>query len=139
MRRRSWIVYRIPSSCLGSHRHAERGGQSRPHLAVDVRQPPPPSTGASFPSSICFRRSGTGSLGFWRLGIRSVEAPPTKRRTFGNFMTDLSNSIMTGEISAKTQPLSCPAYLPGEACCTVDGAAPLKVMSYFSYGSIVRL
>ena len=50
--------------------------------------------------------------------MRSVEAPPTKRRMFGNFMIVLSKSIMTGEISASTQPLSWPAYRPGDVVST---------------------
>lgn len=52
---------------------------------------------------------------------------------------DLLNSITTGTISAKTQPLSCPAYLPGEAVGIREDIAPLNTISYFSNGSIVRL
>src|SRR5208282_6091528 len=82
---------------------------------------------------------GTGLSGCCRSGFTSVEAPPGNLRMFGYFMIDLSKSRITGSISAKTQPLSWPAYLPGDVVSTRAGAAPLKVMSYFSYGSIVRL
>ena len=61
------------------------------------------------------------------------------RLMFGNFMIVLSNSTITGSSSASAQPLSCPEYLPGDDVSVRVGAAPLKVMSYFSYGSIVRL
>ena len=84
-------------------------------------------------------QQGQGVIRVLKFGIRSVEAPPGERLMFGNFMTDLSKSRMTGSISASTQPLSWPAYLPGDVVSTRAGAAPLNVMSYFSYGSIVRL
>ncbi len=58
--------------------------------------------------------AGTGFDGSCRLGRRSVEAPPGTRRMFGYLMIDLSKSITTGSISDRTQPLSWPAYLPGE-------------------------
>ena len=58
--------------------------------------------------------AGTGFDGSCRLGRRSFEAPPGKRRIFGYLMIDLSKSISTRWISEKAQPLSCPAYLPGE-------------------------
>ena len=41
-------------------------------------------------------RAGTGFDGSCRLGRRSVEAPPGKRRMFGYLMIDLSNSISGG-------------------------------------------
>ena len=54
-------------------------------------------------------------------------------------MIDLSNSTITGSISASAQPLSSPEYFPGDVVSVRAGAAPLKIMSYFSYGSMVRL
>ena len=57
---------------------------------------------------------GTGFLGCWRSGIRSFEAPPGKRWMLGYFMIDLSKSTSAGENSAAAQPLSSPAYFPGE-------------------------
>ena len=38
----------------------------------------------------------------------------------------------------QNQPLSWPAYLPGEGVARRDGVAPLNVISYFSNGSMVR-
>src|SRR5579862_7779696 len=83
--------------------------------------------------------AGTGFSGFCRFGIRSVDAPPGNRLMFGNFMMDLSNSVSTMLNRAAVHPLSSPAYLPGEVESARIGAAPLKIMSYFSYGSIERL
>ena len=40
--------------------------------------------------------AGTGFDGSCRLGCRSFEAPPGKRRMFGYLMIDLSNSISGG-------------------------------------------
>src|SRR5215468_7182644 len=42
-------------------------------------------------------------------------------------------------MSDRTQPLSSPPYEPGELLGIRDDIAPLKTMSYFSKGSIVRL
>src|SRR5215469_12362560 len=57
----------------------------------------------------------------------------------GYFKIDLSKSIRTGYINDKDQPLSSPAYFPGDDVSTRAGSAPLKTMSYFSKGSMVRL
>src|SRR5208283_1802304 len=67
------------------------------------------------------------------------EAPPGNRLIFLYFMIDWSKSASTTEKSAADHPLSSPAYLPGEVDSARIGAAPLKIMSYFSYGSMVRL
>jgi hypothetical protein len=53
----------------------------------------------------------------------------------GYLMIDLSKCTMTGEISAKTKPLSSPAYLPGEDVIVRIGAAPFKIMSH---GEVVQ-
>ena len=132
-------LVRSRSACPSLDEQSE-GGRSRPfrsfEAAISRRRP----RRAARPSSICFLSSGTGSLGI--AGGSEPGRSRRRRRTrwmFGNFMIDLSNSIITGAISASTHPLSCPAYLPGDVDSTDVGAAPLKVMSYFSYGSIVRL
>src|SRR5215472_6617560 len=83
--------------------------------------------------------AGTGFSGCCRSGTRSSEAPPGNRLMLGYFMMDLSKSTSAWEKSAAVQPLSSPAYLPGEVVITLEGPAPLKIMSYFSYGSMVRL
>src|ERR1039457_1545064 len=83
---------------------------------------------------------GSGFFGCCRSGIKSFEAPPGKRWMLGYFMTDLSNSISASENSAAAQPLSSPAYRPGEVRNPfISPSAPLKIMSYLSNGSMVRL
>src|SRR5215469_8333493 len=59
---------------------------------------------------------------------------------FGYFMIVLSKSSRTWENSAAVQPLSSPAYLPGEVFrLFISPSAPLKIMSYLSNGSMLRL
>src|SRR6516225_2092185 len=84
--------------------------------------------------------AGTGFLGCCKSGIKSFEAPPGKRSTLGYLIIVLSKSSSTAEKSAADQPLSSPAYLPGEVFrLFISPSAPLKIMSYLSNGSMVRL
>ena len=66
--------------------------------------------------------SGTGFLGFWRLGSRSLGAPPGTRSILGYLMIDLLNSI--GTLPANpTIPLSRPDQRPGEVLASRVGTA----------------
>ena len=83
--------------------------------------------------------SGAGLSGCCRLGTKSFEAPPTialDARVFHDRLVEVEDHRSTND---SAQPLSWPAYLPGDVVMIRDGAAPLKIMSYFSYGSMVRL
>jgi hypothetical protein len=84
-------------------------------------QPPPPTICTL---SIWSFGKGIGFAGCCKSGTMSVEAPPTKRVTFGYFMIDLSNQIMTGSINENAQPLSSPAYFA--ACLLSAGRARLE-------------
>ena len=58
--------------------------------------------------------AGIGFSGCCRFGIKSFEAPPGKALDAGYFMIVWSNSANSTLHSAAAQPLSCPAYFPGE-------------------------
>ncbi len=65
--------------------------------------------------------------------IRSFEAPPGKRWMLGYFMMDWSKLKSTWEKSPAVQPLSSPAYRPGEVRNPfISPSAPLKIMLYLS-------
>src|ERR1017187_1822478 len=84
--------------------------------------------------------SGSGFLGFCRFGIMSFDAPPGARWMLGYCMIDSSKSASTMPVSAPAQPLSSPEYRPAEVRNPfISPSAPLKIMSYLSNGSMVRL
>ena len=119
-----------------------RKGIMRP---TEFKQPTPNLIGGDYSSPPIVRagflrsKRGVGLSGFWRFGSRSVEPPPGLRLILGNSTIDLSKSTITGWRSESAQPLSIPAYLPGDVVNPRVATAALKIMSYFSNGSIVRL
>ena len=100
-------------------------------------QPPPPIAPCGLVTPF---RMGSGFSGCCRSGTKSVEAPPGKRLMLGYFMIDLSKSRITGSDQRQDPAVVLdPNTFPAMTVSTRAGAAPLKTMSYFSYGSIVRL
>jgi hypothetical protein len=78
------------------------------------------------------------SLGFGDSGAGRWKLRPNSARCY--LMIDLSNSISVCSSSPVAHPLSKPAHRPGEVFKSPRvETAPLKYMSYFSYGSMVRL
>ena len=100
-----------------------------------------PATGVSArrrSSAASSDRRAAGSPGSADSGAcRSVLRP--KSFQAGYLTMDWLNSVRGISNNEMAQPLSMPAYRPGEEVGLRVATAPLKVMSYFSNGSIVRL